>query len=213
MTEKVALSENPRVTDLVAAHAQNLAPAFSHPTYRVRRPWLSIFGRKYHIFAPDGSLVAFVKHPLFKMREQFTIFTDETETTPLIHMKSRQIVAINRCIDVFDAPTGEKVGTIRTRGLKSMIRDTWDILDQNDAVVGIMEEQGAALLRRFLKFLPGRHKIDIGGTTVATLRQPFRFFIKELQLDLSMAQGRIDSRFAMSCAVLALMAEARREQS
>lgn len=187
--------------------------AFSHPTYRVRRPWLSIFGRKYHIYAPDGSLVAFVKHPLLKLREQFTMYTDESETVPLIHFRSRQIVAINRCYDVFDAPTGEKVGTIRTRGLKSILRDTWDILDASDQPAGIMEEQGAAILRRFLRFLPGRHKIEIGGQLVASLRQPFRFFVKELWLDLSMSQGRIDTRFAIACAILALMAEARREES
>jgi hypothetical protein len=178
----------------------------------VRRPWLSFFGRKYHVYAPDGSLVAFIKHPLLKLREQFTMYTDESETTPLIHFRSRQIVAINRLIDVFDAPTGEKVGTIRSRGIKSMFRDTWDILDASDQPVGLMEEEGAALLRRLFRFLPGRHKIELGGQRVAELRQPFRFFVKETWLDLSMSQGRLDTRFALACAVLALMAEARREE-
>src|SRR5690606_642301 len=50
------------------------APAFSHTTYKVTRPWLSILGRKFYVYAPDGSLTAFVKKPVFKLKQEFTIF-------------------------------------------------------------------------------------------------------------------------------------------
>ncbi|HVY49461.1 MAG TPA: hypothetical protein VHB21_26395 [Minicystis sp.] len=199
------------MSNLVPTTPQALA--FNAPTYLVRRPFWSFLGRKYYVYGPGGALVAFVKHPLMKLREEFTMFADEGETTPLIRFTSRQILALNRCIDVVDVATGRKVGTIRSRGLKSIVRDTWDILDENDQPVGLMEEEGAALLRRFFKFLPGRHKIEIGGQRVAELRQPFRFFVKELELDVSMGQGRIDTKFALACAVLALMADARREET
>ena len=203
----------PEPQSLVPAAGREIAlDRFAHTTYTVTRPFFSFLGRKYRVTAPDGSLVAFVKHPLLKLREQFTIYTDETETHPLLQLVSRQIVALNRAIDVFDAASGQKVGTIRNRGLKSTIRDTWDILDPNDQPVGIMVEEGAAFLRRILRFLPGRHKIELGGQRVANLRQPFRFFVKELDLDLSPGAGKIDPRFAIACSVLALMAEARREE-
>jgi hypothetical protein len=120
---------------------------------------------------------------------------------------------MNMAHDVFDAATGEKTGSIRSRGMKSIIRDTWDILDANDQVVGLMEEEGAAMLRRFLKFLPGRHKIELNGQLFATLRQPFRLFVKELDLDLSPGGGKLDARFAVGCALLALMRESAREES
>ena len=32
------------------------APAFSHANYKITRPWLSILGRKFYVYAPDGSL-------------------------------------------------------------------------------------------------------------------------------------------------------------
>jgi len=66
-------------------------------------------------------------------------------------------------------------------------------------------------LRRFLKFLPGRHKIELGGHRFASLRQPFRCFVKELDLDLSPGDGKLDARFAVGCALLALMKETARE--
>ena len=187
--------------------------SFAHQRYLIKRPFWSILGRKYHVYAPDGSLVMFLKHPLMKLRSEFTIYTDESESTPLLIVKSRNLIAINMAHDVIDPATGEKTGSIRTRGIKSMVRDTWDLLDANDQVIGLMEEEGPALLRRFLKFLPGRHKIELNGQLVATLKQNFRFFIKEVVLDLSPGGDKLDHRFAIGCALLALMSESAREES
>ena len=199
---------------MVPAPQQGLAAgAFMHPTYTIKRPFWSLLGRKFHVYAPDSSLVAFVKHPLMKLRQEFTIYTDESESTPLLTIRARQIIGLNIANDVFDARTGEKVGTIRNRGLKSILRDTWDILDPADQPVGLMQEDGAALLRRFFPILTGKWHVELQGQEVAKIKQIFRFFVKEFTLDVSMCQGRMDPRFAVACAILALMAEVRREQS
>jgi uncharacterized protein YxjI len=186
---------------------------FAHKTYTIKRPFLSFLGRKYHVYAPDGSLVMFLKHPLMKLRQEFTIYTDETESTPVLTVRARNMVALNMAHDVIDPKTGEKTGSIRSRGMKSIIRDTWDLLDANDEVIGLMEEEGFALLRRFLKFLPGSHKIELNGQLVGTLKQKFRFFIKEEVLDLSPGDGKLDPRFGVGCALLALMKESAREEA
>ena len=41
---------------------------------------------------------------------------------------------------------------------------------------------------------------ELGGQLFATLRQPFRFFVKEVALDLSPGGGKLDARFAVGCA-------------
>lgn len=194
-----------------AAYSGLAVQPFAHPTYTIKRPFWSLLGRKFHVFAPDGTLVCFVKHPLLKLREEFTLFTDESESQPLLTIRSRQIVALNQCLDVFDARTGERVGTLRSRGLKSIVRDTWDILDPSDQPVGLMQEDGAAMLRRLLPLLIGKWHVELHGQEVAKITQVFRFFVKEFTLDLSMNQGRVDARFAIACALLALMAETARE--
>ncbi len=186
---------------------------FAHPTYTIKRPFWSLLGRKFHVYAPDGSLVCFVKHPLLKLRQEFTLFADESESQPLLTIRSRQVIALNRCLDVLDARTGERVGTLRSRGLKSLLRDTWDILDPSDQPVGLMQEDGAALLRRMFPLLTGKWHIELHQQEVAKVNQVFRFFVKEFTLDLSMNQGRVDARFAIACALLALMAETARESS
>jgi hypothetical protein len=184
---------------------------FAYQQYVIKRPFLSFLGRKYYVYAPDGSLVVFLKHPLMKLRGEFTIYTDESETTPLLVVRARNMIALNMAHDVMDPNTGEKLGSIRSRGLKSIFRDVWDILDANDQAVGLIEETGFAMLRRFIKFLPGRHNIELHGQLVATLRQTFRFFIKEEVLDLSPGGDKLDHRFAVACALLALMKESARE--
>ncbi len=189
------------------------AGPFAHPRYTIKRPFFSFLGRKFYVYAPDGSLVMFIKHPVLKLKQEFTLYTDETESTPLLTIKARAIIALNMALDVFDSRTGEKLGTVKSRGLKSIIRDTWDILDPNDQPVGLMQEDGAALLRRFIPLLTSKHHLELGGSEVAVVKQQFRFFAKEFELDLSMSQGRIDPRFAVACALLCLMAESRREDS
>ena len=184
---------------------------FAYTSYTLKRPFWSLFGRKYHVYSPDGGLVAFVKHPIFRLREEFTIYTDDSEREPLLILRARKLIQWNVCHDVFDAKTGEKTGTLRKRTWKSILRDTWDVLDANDQPAGLMEEDGAAFLRRLFPLLTSKHHIELGGQVVARIRQVFRFFVKEFTLDLSMAQGRIDTRFALACALLCLMAESRRE--
>lgn len=186
---------------------------FSHTRYLIKRPFFSFLGRKFHVYGPDGSLCMFVKHPLFKLKQEFTIYTDESESQPLITIKARKMMAINMAMDVFDANTKEHLGIIKSRGLASILRDTWDILDPSENPVGLIQEEGAALLRRLLVMLPSKHRIELDQREVAKIRQIFRFFVKEFELDLSMNQGRLDVRFAVACALLVLMAESRREQS
>lgn len=199
---------------MVPAGATGLAAGpFGHSRYIIKRPFFSFLGRKFHVYGPDGSLCMFVKHPLLKLKQEFTIFTDESESQPLITIKARKMLAINMAMDVVDSNTNEHLGIIKSRGLKSIVRDTWDILDSTENPVGMLQEDGMALLRRFFPILPSKHHIELNGQEVAKVRQIFRFFIKEFELDLSMNQGRIDVRFAVACALLALMAEARREQS
>lgn len=181
--------------------------------YTVRRPWLSLFNRTFRIHDASGQLVAFVRHPLMRMREQFQIFADEAMQHPLATIQSRQIVALNRIYDVTDATTGNWIGTLRSRGLKSMVRDTWELLDQGEQSQGVLEEVGHSWLRRIFPILLGRWRVLLGVNEVAKVEQVFRFFVKEYRLTVAADGKNVDTRFLLACALLALMRENHREQS
>jgi len=200
----------------VVAQAQGSALAagpFAHPNYTVKRSYWSFLGRVTRVYAPDGMLVAYVKKPVMKWKEEMTFFADEAQTQPVMVVKARQAIAMNLIRDVFDAATGARVGIIRQKGLKSMFRDTWELLDEQEQPIGLMQEDGSSFLRRMFPLLLGKWHIEVGQQHCAYVKQVWRFFAKEYTLDLSPNQGRIDPRFAMACAVLALMAESRREQA
>ena len=198
---------------LVPAAPSALAPGLAHMTsFVLHRSWWSMLDRTFRVRSPEGALVLFVKHPLLKLREEFTAFADESQRQAVLTIRARQIIGIDIAYDVFDAPSGQRVGTIKKRGLRSILRDRWDILDTADQPAGLVQEVGLALLRRFFPILLGSWEIQLGGQVVATLNQRFRWFSKEFQLDLVQPHGRIDPRFAVACALLALMAEVHREE-
>jgi len=188
------------------------AAAFAHNSYKLVRPLFS-WGRVYRVFAPDGSLSAFARQPWFRLRTELVIYGDEAELQPILALKNRRFAALNMEHDLFDAESGTRLGVVRTRGLRSLFRDAWDILDAEERPSGEMIEEGPAFLRRIFRFIPGRHRIDIGGHTVARVHQVFHFFRREFVLDLLQVDDPIEPRFAIACALIAMMADLRRESS
>jgi hypothetical protein len=197
------------VTELVRGVEQ--VSLTSQSRYLIKRPFWSFMERTFRVFTPDGQLIMLVRHPILRLREEFTIWADEAKTRPVLHVKSRQVIAINFCYDVVDPTTGTRLGTVQKRGLRSILRDTFLILDADGVEIGTMEEQGAAILRRLFPWLTSKHAIKVRGQQVAWIQQVFRFFTKEFEVDLQPSD--LDRRFVMACALLALMAEARREDS
>jgi uncharacterized protein YxjI len=202
---------SPQGAMVQAPQAGMLPPNLMAPKFLVQQPWLQFLGRKFWVYGPDGAIVAFVKHPIFKLRQEFTIFADEGQTTPFLFVKARSVIGFNICNDVFDPQTGAKVGTIRRRGLASILRDTWDLLDPMDQPVGLMQEDSIALLRRLFPIIPGKWHVELGGQEVCRITQQFTFFSKKFDLDVSMGQGRMDPRFAIACTIFALMQEKARQ--
>jgi hypothetical protein len=193
-------------------YGQTGLEAFSHAAYLLVRPLFS-WRRIILVLAPDGSVSACAEHPWFRLRDELVLYADEEMTRPILVIKNRRIAAINMEHDLFDALTGERLGVIRDRGLRSLLRDTWDILDADERLAGEMIEEGPWLLRRILRMLPGRHRIELGGQHVATVRQHFSFFRREFALSLHDCGDPIEPRFAIACALIALLADLRRESS
>lgn len=198
------------MSSLQHAQPSALADRFSETRYTIKRPWLTFLGRKFYVYGPDGRQLLFVRHKIMTLRDEWNIFSDDTETTPLLRVKARQAIAMNVITDVFDAATNHPIGTVRNKGLKSIVRDTWEVLGDGDRVIGSFTETSNALLRRFLPILLGHWHMELDGEVVAKLDQVFRFFAKEFTLEITVPH-RVDSRLVIGCAMLALMREVMRE--
>lgn len=198
-------------TAMMAGRGQAMAVGpFAHPRYTIVRPFFTLFGREFRVFDDAGNQVLYVRHKVFTLKDRWSIFTDATMQTPLVTIGARQIFGIDITTDVFDALSNQPIGAVRSKGFKSILRDTWEVLAPGDRPIGLFQEDSNALLRRFIPLLLGRWHLELQGREVMRLQQVFRFFTKEFRLEL-VNDGSVDPRFAIACALLALTREIMRE--
>lgn len=174
--------------------------------YSIRRPFWSWTGREFHVHAPTGERVLLVRHPFWRMREELTVYADD-EKTALLKISETKIVARDVRFDVHDVTDDSLVGAIVSRGIRSVARDAWDVLDATGKKIGMMQEGGRPLLRRLVPILRGQYYVEIDGGEGARIVQMAGLFSKEYVLDLTTAVGKLDPRLAIACALLALLAE------
>jgi uncharacterized protein YxjI len=196
------------MTSELVRHVESVSLA-TQSHYTIKRRFWSFFERVFRVFTGDGQLIMYIQHPLLKLREEFTVYADEAKTRPLLLVKSKQVIAINFSFEVLDIQTNQVLGAVQKKGLASIIRDKFIIFDAMGNEIGYAEEQGASVLRRIFPWLTSKHAIFVNGQQVAFIKQVFRFFTKEFTVDLQPSQ--LDPRFVLAVALLALMAEARRE--
>lgn len=104
---------------------------------------------------------------------------------------------------------------MRRKGLKSILRDEWEVLDVNDNVRGVLVEDsmGLALLRRFLtNLVPQNYDMLFGETRVGDFKQNFNPFTYELNIDFSMdTAGQVDRRLGIAAGILLAAVEGRQQ--
>ena len=187
----------------------DIAERFAHDSYTLRRKVLTFFGAKFHIYGPSGELALFAKLKAFKIKEDVRIYADEAMTQEVLSIRTKSVFDIAGTYDVHDSSTGETVGALRRKALKSMFRDEWLILDAQGNEVGKIVEDSAfkALVRRFIEaasiFMPQKFHAEIAGQTVATYQQNFNPFVQKIMIDFSAdTANQFDARLGLATAVL-----------
>lgn len=188
-------------------------PIFQHQTYLLKRQAIALAG-KFRFYDPMGNQVMFSEQKLFRWKEDIRVYADEEKMREVLSIKARQIMDFSAAYDVVDTEMNQKVGALRRKGLRSLLRDEWEVLDENDNVKGLLFEDsmGLALLRRLLlgSWLPQNYDITFGTTRVADLKQNFHLFRYELNLDFSMDVSRmLDRRIGIAAGILLAAVEGK----
>ena len=188
-------------------------PIFQFPNYLLKRQIFALTG-KFRFYDPSGRLVMFSEQRMFKLREDIRVYSDESKTYEVLSIKARQIIDFSAAYDVVDTEYNQKVGTLRRKGWNSMLRDEWQVLDENENQIGVLFEDsmGLAMLRRLLlgSLLPQNYDITLGETRVADLKQNFNPFRYELVIDFSMDTAkRLDPRLGIAAGILLAAIEGR----
>jgi uncharacterized protein YxjI len=193
-----------------------LLDQFRHNTYLVRQKILKIFGAAFHIYDADGNVAFYSKQKAFKLKEDIRVYTGEDMRTELLTIKAQSVLDFGATYHVHDPQQGGvHIGSLRRKGLKSMIRDEWVFLNAAEQEIGLIQEDSTAmaLIRRFLPmghFVPQEYNGDLGGAPVCRFKRNFNPFVNKVTLDYSMdQQGHLDRRLGIAAAILLVAIEGK----
>ncbi|MBI2356759.1 hypothetical protein HYV12_01780 [Candidatus Dojkabacteria bacterium] len=185
---------------------------FNSNHYVVRKKVLSFLGAVFEVFDEKGNLVLYAKQKAFKLREEMKFYEDSDQKREVLSIKARNILDISATYDIRDSRIGELVGSLRRKGLKSILRDEWVILDSRGGEVGSMVEDsmGLAMVRRFLfNLIPQNYDYIVNGKRVADLKQQFNPFVYKMNVDI--LNGNVDKRIVLASAVILSLIEGRQK--
>lgn len=188
---------------------------FQHTHYVVRRKIFKLFGAAFHIYDPNGNVAFYSRQKAFKLKEDIRIFTGEDMQTEVLKILARNIIDFSAAYDVFDPVSNAKVGALKRKGMKSIVRDEWIVMDAQDREIGLIQEDSMALalIRRLLtNLIPQKYHGVVNGRQVCIFKQNFNPFVVKITLDYSMdVNGLLDRRLGIAGAVLLCAIEGRQD--
>lgn len=186
---------------------------FAYSNYLVRSTFTKAV-TVFNIYDPMGNVAFHTKRKAFKFKSDIRIYTGEDMREEVLAILARHVLDFAAAYDVVDSLSGTKVGGLKLKGMRSMVRDEWQILDAFDNEIGTIQEDsmGRAMARRLLRksVVPQQFTGMVGGRQVCSFKQIFNPFVTNINLDFSMdTVGALDRRLGMAAGVLLCMVEGR----
>ena len=160
---------------------------------------------RYEVWSADaagnpGGLIAFAQQKRMAMREQVTLYRDESRSAVLAAFKARSVLDLRGTYDVTDG-AGAPIGTFRKDFAQSLLRSTWHV-DQPGLPTATGQERNlfVALLRRFsdISFLPYHFDFVSGGTPVFSVDKQWGITDKYV---VRISNPQLDRRLVIAMAV------------
>jgi uncharacterized protein YxjI len=160
---------------------------------------------RYEVWSADpagnpSGLIAFAQQKRMAMREQVTLYTDESKSTVLAGFKARSVLDLRGTYDVTDG-AGAPIGTFRKDFAQSLLRSTWHV-DQPGLPTATGQERNVfvALLRRFsdISFLPYHFDFVSGGTPAFSVDKQWGITDKYV---VRISSPQLDRRLVIAMAV------------
>lgn len=118
----------------------------------------TLLANQYRIYetmnGQKGNLIGFAHQKRFGFKEKINFFTDEKRNELAFSVQAEKVLDFYGRFTVSDADH-QPVGAIRKAFKESLLRSTWEILNNDEAAIVIQERSvGMALFRRIWNFIP-----------------------------------------------------------
>lgn len=139
------------ITYMFSTSSEPATPA-EHPldfplTVRMK---LMALAPQFYVTDKHNRHVAYVKQKLFKLKEDISIFANERQDQLLYTIKADRIIDFNASYSLQNAQTGQILGSIKRKGMRSLWKAAYRIYDTHDQLLYTVSEESA-----FIRFLDG----------------------------------------------------------
>jgi hypothetical protein len=186
-------------------------------TYTIRRRVFTLVGSSFDITDGAGKPVGWCRQRAFRLREDLRIYTDAERSSELLRISARSLIDFGATYDVL-LPSGESIGSVRRKGLSSILRDTWLAFDPEgrQAATLVEDSAGLAIVRRFLPlgnvlFPQAFHLAGADGRTLATYTQNFNLLVQKLTVRIEDDSGPLDELMLLAVGCLLGAIEGRQQ--
>ena len=88
----------------------------------------------FNITDRSGNYVAYVRQKMFKLKEDVVVFNDESKSQELFRIKADRWLDFNASYSMTDLSTDKTFGRLARKGMRSLWKSQYDIVDENENV-------------------------------------------------------------------------------
>lgn len=104
----------------------------------------------FNITDKNGKYVCYVRQKMFRLKEDVVVFSDESRSKELFRIKANQWIDFNAAYSITSVTDRKNFGKLSRKGMRSLWKAHYDILDQNNQSKFSVSEDNA-----LTKFLDG----------------------------------------------------------
>ncbi|MGL6126692.1 hypothetical protein BBI01_21020 [Chryseobacterium artocarpi] len=185
---------------------------------------ISTLASDFNITDKNGSYVAYVRQKMFKLKEDVIVFNDETKSKELFRIRANKWIDFNASYSLNDIVDNKNYGRLARKGMRSLWKSSYDILDANDQPKFKVQEDNAwvrfwdsfvgelPIIGMFTGYFlnPSYTVTGIDGKAYFKLKKMPSFFGRRFQLDrLIDIDDEEESLVILSLLMMTLLERAR----
>ncbi len=178
---------------------------------------------QFYVKDGAGRELAYVKQKLFKLKEDITVFENESQQNAIYKIKANQWIDWSASYVIFDH-AGKPIGKMGRKGARSIWKATYEIFNDNDKVEFKIEEDSAfvkimdavfsevPVLGLFTGYVfnPKYNVFNLNGEKVAEFSKEASFLGKKFKLhQLSDLSHDEEERVILSLMMMVLLERSR----
>ena len=156
---------------------------------------IATIGTRVRVLDAAGRQVAYVRKKKFRLKEEVTVYEDESQRNLLYRIKADRVWDFGASYHV-STPDGRPIGAVRQHGMKSLWRSSYAVSDERGEEVGLIHEENpwVKVLDGLTEALPGgdalgglffnpAYLVELRGRTVLRMSKERSFFESKFRIE------------------------------